>query len=234
MRTESAERFGPAKRVEQAEQAERIKRAEQAATPSPSRQIPAAIRRAVSKRDGERCTFVSASGRRCGSRDFLEFHHREPWARHRSHAIDGITLRCRAHNQYEAERDFGPKHMQRFHRRDQPQIAASLPETTASLSVTAGPLTKTPASLPVAAASLTDTTASSSEAAVLLPKTSALFLDTEALLPDPSPPVTLQPELDLNPVCAAWENARDCEAEFSRKYADQNSIPGLICGKPKS
>ena len=49
------------------------------------------------------------TGRRCSSRDFLEFHHREPWARQQSHAIDGITLRCRAHNQYEAEREFRSK-----------------------------------------------------------------------------------------------------------------------------
>jgi hypothetical protein len=150
VRTESAERVGPteqaasAKRIgptEQAASAKRVgrteqvasakrigpaQRAEQAAEFSPSRQIPAAIRRAVSKRDGECCTFESAAGRRCGSRDFLEFHHREPWARHRSHAIDGITLRCRAHNQYEAELDFGAKHMQRFRRRDQPQADALL------------------------------------------------------------------------------------------------------------
>jgi hypothetical protein len=143
VRTESAERVGQAESAGQAERVEQAERVGPAATPSPSRQIPAGIRRAVSKRDGERCTFVSASGRRCGSRDFLEFHHRDPWARHRSHAIDGITLRCRAHNQYEAERDFGVKHMQRFRGRGQPQIAAPLPETTASLPVTAGLLTKT-------------------------------------------------------------------------------------------
>jgi hypothetical protein len=88
-------------------------------TIAPSRRIPAAIRRAVSKRDGERCTFVSATGRRCSSRDFLEFHHREPWARRPSHSIDGINLRCRAHNQYAAERDFGAKHMERFQTRSQ-------------------------------------------------------------------------------------------------------------------
>ena len=107
----------------------RTARTTRSVSSSPSRQIPVAIRRAVSKRDGERCTFVSASGRRCGSRDFLEFHHRRPWARHRSHAIDGITLRCRAHNQYEAERDFGGKQMERFRRREQPETAASLPDT---------------------------------------------------------------------------------------------------------
>ena len=110
---------------------ERTARTTRIAKASPSRQIPAAIRRAVSKRDGERCTFVSVTGRRCGSRDFLEFHHREPWARQQSHAIDGITLRCRAHNQYEAERDFGAKHMQRFRGRGQLQAVDRLAETSA-------------------------------------------------------------------------------------------------------
>ncbi len=70
------------------------------------RHIPAAVKRAVTERDGEQCSFVG-SRRRCGSRDFLEFHHLDPWARSRRHSADGITLFCRAHNQYAAERDFG-------------------------------------------------------------------------------------------------------------------------------
>jgi 5-methylcytosine-specific restriction endonuclease McrA len=130
-RARSAERIELAERARSAERIESAERTEQAATPSPSRQIPAAIRRAVSKRDGERCSFVSATGRRCGSRDFLEFHHREPWARYRSHSIDLITLRCRAHNQYEAERDFGAKHMEHFCRRGKSEPAALLPEASA-------------------------------------------------------------------------------------------------------
>jgi hypothetical protein len=136
VQTEQAERVQPAQRVESTERTEPaegvvpVERTTQVVTCSPSRWIPAAIRRAVSKRDGERCTFVSGTGRRCDSRDFLEFHHRRPWARHRSHAIDGITLRCRAHNQYEAERDFGAKHMAQIRKRGQPQIAALLPETS--------------------------------------------------------------------------------------------------------
>jgi hypothetical protein len=89
-------------------------RAARPADSTPSRHIPTAIRRAVAKRDGERCAFVSDAGRRCGSREFLEFHHCEPWARNRSHAIDGISLRCRAHNDYEASRDFGVKYMDQF------------------------------------------------------------------------------------------------------------------------
>jgi 5-methylcytosine-specific restriction endonuclease McrA len=73
----------------------------------PSRTIPAAIRRAVWARDAGRCTYVSREGRRCGSRDFLEFHHQVPWARSRQHAIPNIHLRCRSHNQHAAELDFG-------------------------------------------------------------------------------------------------------------------------------
>ena len=173
--------------------APRASRTTRTASSSPSRQIPAAIRRAVSKRDGECCTFVAATGRCCGSRDFLEFHHRRPWARHRSHAIDGITLRCRAHNQYEAERDFGVKQMERFRRRDQPETTALLPETTALLPETA-------ALLPEAAALLPETAALLPEAAALLPETAASVPEIAVSLPGPNLPAVLQTELDLNPV----------------------------------
>ena len=44
----------------------------------PSRHIPANIRRQVVQRDGGRCRYASPTGQRCGSRDFLEFHHVEP------------------------------------------------------------------------------------------------------------------------------------------------------------
>lgn len=85
---------------------------------SASRHIPAKIKRAVCARDGGRCAFVGANGRRCGSRDFLEFHHRDPWARTRRHSIDRIELRCRGHNRYAAVQDYGAAYMARFTRRD--------------------------------------------------------------------------------------------------------------------
>jgi hypothetical protein len=85
---------------------------------APSRHIPAGIRRAVSQRDGERCSYVSSSGQRCDAREFLEFDHIEAWAFTQAHSIDGITLRCRAHNQQRARIDFGDRHMARFHRRN--------------------------------------------------------------------------------------------------------------------
>ncbi len=84
---------------------------------TPSRKIPAAIRRAVTRRDAGRCSYVSPSGRKCGTQEFLEFHHLEPWVRTGKHSIDGIALRCRAHNQYAACLDFGEAQMARFRRR---------------------------------------------------------------------------------------------------------------------
>ena len=86
-----------------------------------SRHVPAAIRRAVVHRDGGGCSYVSPGGRRCSAREFLEFHHREPWARTPAHAVEGIALHCRAHNQHQACRDFGQRHMARFRKtRNQP------------------------------------------------------------------------------------------------------------------
>jgi 5-methylcytosine-specific restriction endonuclease McrA len=86
--------------------------------PKPSRHIPAAIRRSVWQRDGGRCTYISSSTkRRCGSRDFVEYDHVEAWARTRAHSIEGITLRCRAHNQQRAREDFGREHIAQFGRR---------------------------------------------------------------------------------------------------------------------
>jgi hypothetical protein len=81
---------------------------------TPSRAIPAAIRRAVWARDAGRCTYMSRGGRRCESRDFLEFHHQVPWARNRQHAIPNIHLRGRPHTQRAAEQDFGPQQMAFF------------------------------------------------------------------------------------------------------------------------
>ncbi len=84
------------------------------AKPAASRHIPAAIRRAVVRRDAGRCRYVSPGGVRCGAAEFLEFHHIDPWARSGTHSLVVISLRCRAHNQYEARRVFGEAHMARF------------------------------------------------------------------------------------------------------------------------
>jgi len=88
----------------------------QTKTPA-KRNIPVAIRREVWSRDAGRCAYQSKNGRRCGSREAVEFHHQIPWARSRAHTVDNIALRCRAHNQYEAELDFGTEHMAQFRKK---------------------------------------------------------------------------------------------------------------------
>ena len=72
-----------------------------------ARYVPAEVRRAVWRRDGGRCTFVSESGRRCEARELLEFDHVDEVARGGRATVDRMRLRCRAHNQLEAERRFG-------------------------------------------------------------------------------------------------------------------------------
>jgi hypothetical protein len=75
------------------------------------RHIPARIRRAVWKRDGGQCTFVSEAGHRCTARKPLEFDHVQEVACGGEATVTGIRLRCRAHNQYGAECTFGAEFM---------------------------------------------------------------------------------------------------------------------------
>jgi hypothetical protein len=72
-----------------------------------SRSIPAAVKRAVWIRDGGRCAFAGPKGRRCTGRAFLEFHHLEAYAKGGKATLENLQLRCRAHNAYEADLEFG-------------------------------------------------------------------------------------------------------------------------------
>jgi hypothetical protein len=67
-----------------------------------SRHIPAAVTRDVWRRDGDQCAFVGTQGR-CAERAFLELHHVIPFADGGAATTGNIQLRCRAHNQYEAD-----------------------------------------------------------------------------------------------------------------------------------
>ncbi|HET9253091.1 MAG TPA: hypothetical protein VFP58_13340 [Candidatus Eisenbacteria bacterium] len=84
-----------------------------------NRYIPAQVRHAVWNRDGGRCTFVGSNGHRCHSDKFLEFDHVNP--RNREDTVEGLRLRCRVHNQYEAERVFGTEFMNR--KREEARLA---------------------------------------------------------------------------------------------------------------
>jgi hypothetical protein len=82
---------------------------------SRSRHTPNESKRVAWRQDGGRCGFVAPSGQRCAEIAFLEFHHVEPYALGGPPTPDNISLRCRRHNQYEAERVFGPGGMSREH-----------------------------------------------------------------------------------------------------------------------
>jgi hypothetical protein len=76
-------------------------------TDTPSRHIPAAVRRAVHERDAGRCRFVDEQGRRCTAKDRLEFHHRHPFGHGGDRGLANIQLLCKSHNRYVAEADYG-------------------------------------------------------------------------------------------------------------------------------
>ena len=76
-------------------------------TRTDGRHIPAHVRDQVWRRDGGQCTYTSDAGRRCECREQLEHDHVTPIARGGASTPDNLRLRCRAHNQLEAERTFG-------------------------------------------------------------------------------------------------------------------------------
>jgi 5-methylcytosine-specific restriction endonuclease McrA len=113
------QKFGAARRKPNADPGRRLPRRSTAR----ARYIPAAVRRAVWERDQGQCTFVGAKGVRCQAARFLEFDHIEPVARGGSATVAGIRLRCRAHNQHEAERMFGAGFMRQ--KRDDSRLATA-------------------------------------------------------------------------------------------------------------
>ena len=80
----------------------KVRRPRSGLTVSATRYVPGAVRREVWRRDNGQCAFVGKSGR-CPERSFLELHHVVPFAKGGTTRADNLQLRCRAHNQYEAE-----------------------------------------------------------------------------------------------------------------------------------
>jgi hypothetical protein len=74
-----------------------------------SRDIPNPVERGSWRRDGGRCAFISKDGVKCKERSFLEFHHVKAHALGGPPSLENISLRCRRHNQYEAELTFGAR-----------------------------------------------------------------------------------------------------------------------------
>jgi len=68
----------------------------------------------VYERDRGVCAYVDPTGRRCTETKRLEFHHLKPYGQDGDHSVANIELRCRTHNLYEAERDYGKEVMERY------------------------------------------------------------------------------------------------------------------------
>ena len=65
------------------------------------RAIPAAVKRAVWRRDRGRCSYVDrASGRRCGSQHLLQIDHVVPYARGGAAEPNNLRLLCAAHHRH--------------------------------------------------------------------------------------------------------------------------------------
>ncbi len=63
-------------------------------------------------KDEGACTWVSDDGHRCGSRTRLRFHHKVPFAKGGPNTAANLTLHCAAHDQLEAEREYGEAFVQ--------------------------------------------------------------------------------------------------------------------------
>jgi len=94
--------------------------------PGTDRKATNHAKRSAWRHDEGQCAFVSKDGRRCTERAFLEFHHVVPYALGGPSTPDNISLRCRRHNQYEAELVFGPR-PPASHQKTQPKPSAGLP-----------------------------------------------------------------------------------------------------------
>jgi 5-methylcytosine-specific restriction endonuclease McrA len=85
--------------------------------PPKDRGVPVEVSREIWKRDGGTCAYLAPDGKRCGSDYQVEVHHLQPYARKGPPTVENLQIRCRAHNRYAAEKDFGSDFMARFGRR---------------------------------------------------------------------------------------------------------------------
>ncbi len=79
--------------------------------------IPAAVRREVWNRDGGRCSWTRADGRRCGSRHRLEIDHIVPVAKGGGSEPSNLRVTCRGCNALHARNEFGAERIERAIRR---------------------------------------------------------------------------------------------------------------------
>jgi hypothetical protein len=75
-----------------------------------TRHIPAAIKRAVYKRDKGKCAFVGSNGKRCNSKHNLEYdHYPVPYGRGGPSTVNNLRLLCAKHNKHAAIKTYGER-----------------------------------------------------------------------------------------------------------------------------
>jgi hypothetical protein len=109
----STERKAPPGGVEASPKATKAAKREDHAvlTGKRGRYVPVRLRREIHARDRGQCAFVSADGRRCNARVFLEFDQVRPFARFGAADALNIRLLCKAHNLWHARHCFGVLHV---------------------------------------------------------------------------------------------------------------------------
>jgi hypothetical protein len=89
-----------------------------ATPPEPGeRYVPAAVRRAVWKRDEGKCQWPLEGGGICGSTYQVELDHTRPVGQGGRSTVDGTRLLCKPHNHESARRTYSDAWMDRFTRR---------------------------------------------------------------------------------------------------------------------
>lgn len=75
--------------------------------------LPTAVRKAVFARARLSCEFLTPSGKRCGSRHFLQIEHIDPRGKGGSNAFTNLEVLCRDHNLIRGIRVYGAEKMRR-------------------------------------------------------------------------------------------------------------------------
>ncbi|MCD6379911.1 HNH endonuclease, partial [bacterium] len=117
---EYLERHSPEKRIEKREERKADWQKVKAVSRNNqrTRNIPAAARDKVYKRNGGKCAFVGKDGKRCNSTWNLEIDHKVPFAKGGDNSLGNLRLLCAKHNRLEAERAYGKDFMKKYIKRE--------------------------------------------------------------------------------------------------------------------
>lgn len=102
------EKCDPERKIARKEKNRASRQRPQTTSCAHSRYIPQSVKDIVWQRDEGRCQFVSADGKRCDERGFLQFDHVKPFALGGSSTDpENLMLKCHTHNQLAMREVFG-------------------------------------------------------------------------------------------------------------------------------